>query len=253
MNTSLIAYCLHLADNAFIQGHRLSEWCGHGPALEVDMAIANIALDHIGAARSFYEYAAKLEGNGKTEDSYPYLRDVRAFKNILLVELPKGDFAETIARSFFFDAYQSLFYKALSESKEVQLAAIAAKSLKEVTYHLRFSSEWVIRMGDGTEESKERIQTALLKYWDYTGECFHASDIEKEMTAQGIAPDIAELKTAWEKIVSDCLQEATLSYPLHVEGAWFQKGGKTGLHTEHLGFILSEVQYLQRAYPDSEW
>ena len=253
MNPSLVQYILHLADNSFIYGHRLSEWCGHGPALEVDMALSNIALDNIGAARSFYQYAASIEGNNKTEDSYPYLRDVREFRNVLLVELPKGDFAETMARSLFFDAFQSLFYKALMHSHDTQLAAIGEKSLKEVTYHLRFSSEWVIRLGDGTDISKEKMQNAIHKYWDYTGELFSPSDIEKEMIASGIAPDISLLKAEWEKLISNTLEEAGLSYPLRADASWFQNGGKKGLHTEHLGFILAEVQYLQKTYPGADW
>lgn len=253
MNQSLIQYILLLADNSFIYGHRLSEWCGHGPALEVDMALSNIALDSIGAARSFYQYAASIEGDGKTEDSYPYFRDVREWRNVLLVELPKGNFAETIARSLFFDAYQFQFYMALMKSTNAQLAAIAEKSLKEVTYHLRFSGEWVIRLGDGTEDSKQKMQLAISKYWDYAGELFNASDIEKEMIEKGIAPDISFLKPAWEKTISDTLEEATLSYPLRAEGAWFQSGGKKGIHTEHMGFILTEVQFMQKSYPGSEW
>jgi ring-1,2-phenylacetyl-CoA epoxidase subunit PaaC len=249
----LLQYTLHLADNSFIYGHRLSEWCGHGPALEVDMALSNISLDCIGAARSFYQYAAEIEGNNKTEDSYPFFRDVRQFRNVLLVELPKGDFAETMARSLYFDAYQLLFYKSLMNSQDKQLAAIAEKSLKEVTYHFRFSSEWVIRLGDGTEESKQKMQHAISKYWDYTGELFSASDIEKDMIEKGIAPDISNLKTEWEKLITDTLQEATLAYPLRAEGSWFQSGGKKGIHTEHLGFILTEVQYMQKTYPGCEW
>lgn len=253
MNPSLVQYILHLADNSFINGHRLSEWCGHGPALEVDMALSNIALDNIGAARSFYQYAAQLEGGDKTEDYYPHWRTLREFRNVLLVELPNGDFADTIARSFFFDAYQFLFYKALTNSKDLQLAAIAEKSLKEVTYHLRFSSEWVIRLGDGTEESKEKMQASIHKLWDYTGELFSASEIEKEMIDEGIAPDISLLRSEWDKIIADTLEEATLSYPLRADGAWFQSGGKRGIHTEHFGFILAEVQYMQKTYPGAEW
>lgn len=253
MNNSLVQYILHLADNSFIYGHRLSEWCGHGPELEVDMALSNISLDSIGAARSFYQYAASIEGNGKTEDSYPYHRDVRAFINVLLVELPNGNFAETMARSLFFDAYQFLFYQELMKSADTQLAAIAEKSLKEVTYHLRFSKEWVIRLGDGTDTSKDKMQQAITRLWDYTGELFSSSEIELEMLAQGIAPDISLLKETWEKIISDTLEEATLSYPLRADGAWFQHGGKTGLHSEHLGYILAEVQYLQKSFPGAEW
>ncbi len=249
----MINYILHLADNALIYGHRLSEWCGHGPILEVDMALSNIALDNIGAARSFYQYAAEIEGNGKSEDSYPYQRDVREFKNVLLVEMPNGDFADTIARSLFFDAYQFLFYTALQKSSDKQLASIAEKSLKEVTYHLRFSKEWTIRLGDGTDESKQKMQQAINELWSYTGELFDASDIEKQMQEAGIAPDIALLKPMWEQLITETLEEATLSFPIQLQGAWFQKGGKTGVHTEYMGFILTELQYLQKSYPGLEW
>ncbi|HNB82051.1 MAG TPA: phenylacetate-CoA oxygenase subunit PaaC [Chitinophagaceae bacterium] len=250
---TLIDYILHLADNSFIYGHRLGEWCGHGPALETDMALTNMALDSVGAARSLYAYAAQLEGQGKTEDTYPYFRDVRAFRNVLLTELPNGNFADTIARSFYFDTYQFHFYTALQQSSNEQLAAIAAKSLKEVTYHLRFSREWVIRLGDGTEESKHKMQDAIHALWEYTGELFDASATEKQMQQEGIAPDIALLKPLWEKTVAETLEEATLSYPLQLEGGWFQQGGKTGRHTEHLGYILAEVQYMQKSYPGCEW
>jgi ring-1,2-phenylacetyl-CoA epoxidase subunit PaaC len=253
MNKELLHYIFHLADNSLIHGHRLSEWCGHGPALEVDMALSNIALDNIGAARSFYQYAAELEGNGKTEDDYPFFRDVTEFKNVLLVELPKGDFGDTIAKSFYFDAYQFVFYKALSKSCDKQIASIAIKSLKEVTYHLRFSSEWVIRLGDGTGESKQRIQKSILKYWEYTGELFAPSEIEQRMIEQEIAPNIAELKTEWLKIMTETIASAHLSFPLSVDNAWFQQGGKIGLHTEYMGFALAELQYMQKTYPNSNW
>lgn len=253
MNQELLSYVLHLADNSLIHGHRLSEWCGHGPALEVDMALSNIALDNIGAARSFYQYAAELEGNGKTEDSYPYFRDVTEFKNVLLVELPKGDFAQTMARCFYFDAYQFLFYSALSTSTDKQLASIATKSLKEVSYHFRFSSEWVVRLGDGTDVSKQKMQHAIHEYWEYTGELFAPSGIEKLMIAQGIAPDISLLKDEWNRLIVKTLEEATLAYPLSAENAWFQQGGKKGMHTEYMGFILTELQYMQKTYPNSTW
>lgn len=253
MNQSFIKYILQLADNCLIHGHRLSEWCGHGPILEVDMALSNIALDNIGAARSFYQYAALLEGNGKTEDSYPYHRDVRGFYNVLLLELPKGNFGETITQSLFFDAFQFHFYGSLAKSSDSQIAAIAEKSLKEVTYHLRFSSEWVVRLGDGTDESRKKIQEAIYKYWDYAGELFDASNAEKEMIAAGIAVDLTSLKPLWEKTIADTLQEATLAYPLSKENAWFHKGGKNGIHTEHLGFLLAELQYLPKSYPGATW
>lgn len=249
----MIDYILHLADNSLIHGHRLSEWCGHGPILEVDMALSNISLDNIGAARSLYQYAAQIEGEGKTEDSYPYYRDVRQFRNVLLVEMPNGDFADTIARCLFFDTYQFLFYSELKKSADAQLAAIAEKSLKEVTYHLRFSKEWTIRLGDGTNESKQKMQRAINEFWSYAGELFAPSETEKEMVAKGIAPDIAALKPEWEKRIAETLEEATLVYPISVQGGWHQSGGKTGLHTEHFGFILAELQYMQKSYPGCEW
>ena len=253
MNPSFLKYILQLADNCLIQGHRLSEWCGHAPILEVDIALSNMALDNIGAARSFYQYAALLEGNGKTENSYPYHRDVRSFYNALLLEMPKGNFAETIVKSLFFDAFQYHFYTALQASSDKQLAAIAEKSLKEVSYHLKFSSEWAVRLGDGTQESKEKIQEAIYTYWDYCGELFAPCETEKEMIASGVAVDISLLKPLWEKTIADTLQEATLAYPLSKENAWFHKGGKNGIHTEHLGYILAEMQYLQKSYPGASW
>lgn len=253
MYPSLIKYILQLADNSLIHGHRLSEWCGHGPILEVDIALSNIALDQIGAARSFYQYAAGLEGNQKTEDSYPYHRDVRSFYNVLLLELPKGNFGDTIVRSFFFDAFQFELYSALLKSTDTQIAAIAEKSLKEVTYHLRFSSEWLVRLGDGTEESHHKIQKSVYAYWDYCGEMFDMSDAEKDLLAAGVSVNTVALKSNWEQTVANTLEEATLSYPLAKENAWFHKGGKNGIHTEHLGFLLAEMQYLQKSYPGAEW
>ena len=253
MNNSLIEYIMHLADNSLIHGHRLSEWSGHGPILEVDIALSNIALDNIGAARSLYEYAAEIEGNGKTEDTYPYFRDVRQFKNSLLLELPNGNFADTMAKCFIFDAYQFYFYTALKNSTDERLAAIAEKSLKEVTYHLRFSSEWVVRLGDGTDESKQKMQNAIAEHWEYAGELFAPSNIELAMMEQGIAPNIATLKDAWQQKMAETIEEATLSFPLSNEKGWFQSGGKKGIHTEYLGFILSDLQYMQKTYPNSEW
>jgi ring-1,2-phenylacetyl-CoA epoxidase subunit PaaC len=253
MNNSLVEYIMHLADNSLIHGHRLSEWCGHGPILEVDIALSNIALDNIGAARSLYEYAAEIEGNGKTEDSYPYFRDVRQFKNSLLVELPNGNFADTIAKCLLFDAYQFYFYTALKNSTDKRLAAIAEKSLKEVTYHLRFSTEWAVRLGDGTDESKQKMQHAIAEHWEYAGELFAPSNIELEMIEQGIAPNMEALKDVWQQKLAETIEEATLSFPLSNEKGWFQSGGKKGIHTEYLGFILADLQYMQKTYPNSEW
>lgn len=266
----LLDYVLQLADNALIHGHRLSEWCGHGPILEQDIALTNTSLDHIGQARSLYQYAAQLynqldtttkeEGftssallqysNHATEDAMAYLRDAWDFKNALLVELPNKDWAYTIAKCFLYDNFMVLFYSALTKSTDNNLAAIAEKSLKEAIYHQKWSSEWVIRLGDGTEESKSRMQTALDDYWPYIGDLFLASASEKSLIAAGVAIDVAALWNTWKNEVALIVAEATLTLP---GNEWKQEGGKQGLHTENLGFILAEMQYLQRAYPNSEW
>lgn len=248
---ALIDYTLHLADNALITGHRNSEWCGHGPILEQDIALSNISLDYIGQARNFYQYAATLMGNGATEDSLAYLRDAIEFKNNLLLELPNGDWGQTILRQFFFSAFQYFQYTALQQSKDEQLAAIAEKSLKEVTYHLRWSSEWVIRLGDGTNESKSRMLAALEELWPYTGELFIPAVYENSTAAEQSGVDPSQLKTDWLNKIQTVLAEATL--PLPDAGVWMHHGGKQGKHTEHLGYILAEMQYLQRAYPNAEW
>ena len=245
MNEALLNYTLHLADNALILGHRNSEWCGHGPVLEQDIAITNISLDLIGQARNFYQYAAILKADGSTEDSLAYLRDIHEFKNCLLVELPKGDWAITILRQFLFSNYQYILYQQLQNSNDEQLAAIAAKALKEVIYHLRWSSEWVIRLGDGTEESHARMLKAIEELWRYTGELFIPADYEKEMKI-----DFIKIKEQWDLKVKAVFSEATLSMP---EKIFMQPGGKEGRHTEHLGYILTELQYLQRTYPSCEW
>lgn len=251
----LISYTLHLADNALIIGHRNSEWCGHGPILEQDIAISNIALDFIGQARNFYQYAAELTNASNpvanaTEDSLAYLRDAWDFKNNLICELPNGDWAKTILRQFFVSAYQYYYYQQLQNSSDQQLAAIAEKALKEVTYHLKWSSEWVIRLGDGTEESKRRIENALEEIWSFTGELFIPADYEKEMAANGTGVDVNIVKEKWDERIAAVFAEATITVPA---SKWAQSGGKNGVHTEYLGFILAEMQYLQRAYPGCEW
>lgn len=251
MNTNLINYTLHLADNALIIGHRLSEWCGHGPILEQDIAMTNIALDCIGQARNFYQYAAQLSGNGATEDTLAYLRDVLEFKNCLLAEQPNGDWGQTILRQFFFSAYQYFLYGQLVQSNDTQLSAIAEKALKEVTYHLRWSSEWVIRLGDGTEESHQRMEHALNELWPYTGELFMPAPYETSAAAEGYGVDPSSLKKQWAEKINAVLEEATLSIPSMDQ--WMQSGGKEGRHSEHLGFVLAEMQFLQRAYPGAEW
>lgn len=246
----LFNYVLQLADNALILGHRLSEWCGHGPVLEQDMAMTNIALDLIGQARSLYQYAAEVDGTGKTEDDLAYLRTIANYRNVLLVEQPNEDFAYTVCRQFLYDAYSHPFYLSLKNSKDQQLAAIAEKSLKEVTYHLRWSSEWMIRLGDGTEVSHQKIQVALNDLWAYSGELMMMSATETKLIGDGVAVNLELLKGEWMKKVDDILAQATLTKP---EKNWMQSGGKEGRHSEHLGFILAELQYLQRAYPGQEW
>ncbi len=243
--SNLINYTLHLADNALILGQRNTEWCGHGPILEQDIAITNISLDLVGQARSFYQYAAQLKADGSTEDSLAYLRTERDFKNCLLVEQPNGDWAQTILRQFLFSSYQYFLYQELQKNSDETLAAIAEKSLKEVSYHLRWSSEWVIRLGDGTDESHSRILKAIDELWRYTGELFIPVEYEKEA---GV--DVLLLKNDWSEKVKAVLTEATLPVP---ENIFMQTGGKTGTHTEHLGYILTELQYVQRAYPGCEW
>lgn len=250
MNQNLLNYTLQIADNALILGHRLSEWCGHGPILEQDIALTNIALDLIGQARSLYQYASEISGAEKSEDDFAYLRTETKYKNVLLVEQPNGHFGTTIMRQFLFDAFHFAFYERLAKSKDQQLAAIATKSLKEVTYHLRFSSEWVIRLGDGTEESHNKMQTSLNELWMYTGELFIASEADAQMLKEDIGVDLGEVKTFWNEKVEEIFKIATLSRP---EDKWMQKGGKTGQHSEHLGYILTEMQYLQRTYPGQEW
>jgi ring-1,2-phenylacetyl-CoA epoxidase subunit PaaC len=250
MINSLIDYTLQLADSTLILTQRNGAWCGHGPILEQDIAITNITLDLIGQSRNFYQYAAKLIGDGATEDSLAYLRTEREFKNVLLVEQENGDWAQTILRQFFFSVYQYFLYEKLQHSKEEQLAAIAAKSLKEVTYHVKWSSEWVIRLGDGTTESNERMQKAIQTLWQYTGEMFVPSDYEKALAEENIILDVSLLKDAWMEKVKSVFDEATLTIP---ENVFMQQGGKNGTHTEKLGYILSEMQYLQRVYPGAEW
>ncbi len=254
---SLIAYTLQLADNALILGQRNSEWCGHGPVLEQDIAITNISLDLIGQARNFYQYAASLinhsDGsavNPASEDSLAYLRTEREFKNLLLVELPKGDWAQTVLRQFFFSQYQYLLFQQLQFSKDEQIAAIAAKSIKEVSYHLRWSSEWVIRLGDGTRESHDRMEKAMNELWAYTGEMFEPAGYEKEMAVES-----EKIKKEWNEKVKVVLEEATLTLPPASEkgSGFMHSGGKNGIHTEYMGHLLTELQYMQRDYPGCEW
>lgn len=249
MPKNLLHYILHLADNSLIMGHRLSEWTGHGPMLEQDIAISNIALDHIGQARNFYQYAAQIKGQGATEDTLAYLRQDREFKNFLINELPNGDWAKTIGKLFFFSSYQYLLYQELVKSSDSQLSAIAEKSLKEVTYHRRWASEWMIRMGDGTEESHRRAQDAVNELFSFTGEMFIPASYELSLD-KDTGVNVSILKERWTIFINEILQKATLTNP---DSPWMQDGGKRGMHTEHLGFILAEMQHLQRTYPGCEW
>ena len=272
MNAQLFIYTLHLADNALILGQRNSEWTGHGPVLEQDIAITNISLDFIGQARNFYQYAATLYNNFNAaekdevdyliprlwksynrelqEDDLAFLRDERQYLNTLLTELPKGDWAVTVLRQFFFSAFQNFQYSELQQSRDAQLAAIAEKSLKEVAYHQRWSSEWVIRLGDGTEESHRRIQDALEELWMFTGELFQPAPYEEQVCSAGYGADVNAYQKAWQEKIARVFTDATLEVP---KQTWAQTGGKEGKHTEYLGYLLAEMQYLQRTYPNSVW
>jgi len=244
MNTLQTAYLLHLADTTLILSHRNSEWCGHGPVLEQDIALTNISLDLLGQARLFYQYAATLLGN-TDEDKLAYLRTEREFTNLLLAEQPNGDWGQTILRQYSFSQYQQLLFEQLQHHSDTQLAAIANKSLKETNYHVRWSSEWVIRLGDGTEESNQRMRHATDTLWTFTGEMFIAAPYESYAEI-----DASQVQQQWTNKVKQVLEEAHLSMP---EKTFMQQGGKTGTHTEHLGYILATLQYMQRTYPNATW
>lgn len=246
----LFQYTLQLADNALILGQRLSEWCGHGPAVEEDIALTNTALDLLGQATNLFKYAAEVEGMGRNEDQLAFLREATEYSNLLLLELPNGDYAKTIARQFFFSTWYYLYLRELAKSHNEFLKGFAEKSIKEVKYHWQHSSDWVKRMGDGTEESHKKIQNAIDEIWDYTGEMFLMSDVEQIALQENIGVDNTALKSEWRTIVESVLDEATLLCP---EEGWTHKGGKQGKHTEHIGFILAEMQYLPKTYPDAKW
>jgi ring-1,2-phenylacetyl-CoA epoxidase subunit PaaC len=248
--TPLVLYVLRRADDALILGHRLSEWCGHAPMLEEDMALANMGLDLLGQARELYSYAARVEDGGNDEDKFAYLRDVRQYRNLLLLEQPNGDFAHTMVRQFFYSAFADLYWRAMMKSTDATLAAIAAKSEKESAYHLRHSSEWMVRLGDGTNESHARAQAAIDDLWAYTGEMFHIDDSERELIDRGIAVDPATLHPQLLRSISDVVTKATLALP---KSNWMQQGGRSGRHSEHLGHLLSELQSLQRTFPGATW
>ncbi len=248
--TPLVLYTLRRADDALILGHRLSEWCGHAPMLEEDMALANMGLDLLGQARELYSYAARVEGNGNDEDKFAYLRDVRQYRNLLLVEQPNGDFARTMVRQFFYAVFADLYWRAMMKSQDATLAAIAAKSEKESAYHVRHSSEWMVRLGDGTEESHARAQTAIDDLWGFTGEMFETDEAERALIDADIAADPVTLRPSWLKMISEIVSQATLTLP---KSGWMQQGGRSGRHSEHLGHLLSELQSMQRTFPGATW
>lgn len=249
-NEVLQEYLLRLADSDVILGQRLCELCGKAPAVEEEMALMNVALDLVGQARNWYEYVAELLDDGRTADDLAYRRDAHQYRNALMVEQPNGDYAVTMARQFFFDAWHYLTLRTLVNAPDERVASIAAKAAKEVQYHLRRSSEWVKRLGDGTEESHERMQSAVDLLWRFTGEMIEGDDVEQQLFGAGLAPDPAQLASDWKGLVNEVLREATLTPP--PEDAWMYRGAKVGHHTEHLGYILAEMQFLQRAYPDAK-
>jgi ring-1,2-phenylacetyl-CoA epoxidase subunit PaaC len=250
---ALVEYLLRLGDDRLVLGHRLSEWCGHGPILEEDIALSNVALDLLGQATMFLRLAGEVEGKGRDEDALAYFREVVEFRNAQMVELPKGDFAFTIARQFLFDVYAVVLLDALSRSSNTELAAIAAKSLKEAKYHVRHSGEWMLKLGDGTDESHRRAQKAVDDLWRFTPELFAADDVDRAMLDAGVVPALTELKAQWETLVRDVMERATLTLPNEVPRAASTRGGRTGAHTEHLGHMLAEMQIIARSHPGAKW
>ena len=249
-DSALMTYTLRLADNANVLGHRMCEWCGQAPILEEDIALSNLGLDLIGQARSLYDYAGKVEGKGRSEDDLAYLRDSEMFVNVLLAEVPNGDFATTMLRHLLFSAYYYPFFIAMKGSKDETLAAVAAKAEREMAYHLRHSAEWVIRLGDGTDESKRRMEEAVYALWLFTGELFEKDAVDEALIASGVAIDPESIREQWNTTIADVFKRATLDVP---PNGWMQTGGREGVHTEHLGFMLAEMQFLQRAYPGAAW
>jgi ring-1,2-phenylacetyl-CoA epoxidase subunit PaaC len=250
MKNNLYNYILGIADNSLILGQRLGQLCGHGPSLETDIACTNISLDLFGQVRSYFQYAAKIAGDQRTEDDIAMLRKERDYKNVLLVEQPNTNFAFTIGRQFLFDVYHLAFLTELQNSNDFTLSVIAKKCVKEVSYHLRFSSDWIKRLGNGTSVSNEKMQEAINDLWTYTDELFYQTKADKKMVFEGVGVDVTKLKNNYYSHINDILLEATLKIP---ESKWFQTGGKEGIHTEHLGYLLSDLQYMQRTYPNMEW
>lgn len=249
-NEALINYCLRLGDSSLILGQRMSEWCSNGPILEEDIAMTNIALDLIGQSRTMLTYAGKLEGKGRTEDDLAYKREEREFYNTLLSERPNGHFGDTVTRNFLHSAFFYHLFHSLKNSKDEMIAAHAAKSIKEVTYHLRHSSEWLVRLGDGTEKSNNKVQESLNDMWEFTGDLFEMNEVDEILIKEGIAVDLTEVKKEWEKTVNQVIERATLIKP---EECYMQTGRLNAMHSEYLGHLIAEMQFLQRAYPEAKW
>lgn len=249
--TALLDFVTRLGDNSLIAGHRLSEWCSNAPYLEEDIAMTNMALDFVGASRILLTYAGKVEGKGRTEDDFAFVRKNEEFRNALLLEQPNGDFAVTTAKQFFYATFNYLLFSELQKSKDETLAGFAAKALKEVTYHLRHANEWVLRLGDGTVESKTRMQNGINEVWRFTGDLFATTEGDLLLEQEGIIPNVPELKTKWYEMISDILEKATLVIP--DLNAFQQKGSREGKHTEHLSYIVSEMQSIARVYPGVKW
>jgi ring-1,2-phenylacetyl-CoA epoxidase subunit PaaC len=247
---ALFEYCLRLGDTSLVLGQRLAEWCGHGPALEEDIALTNISLDLIGQTRAFYTHACTIENKGRTEDDLAFLRSERDFRNVLLAEQPNGDFAQTLLRQFLLSSFQVLQYSGLSNSKDETLSALAQKSLKEVTYHRRHSADWVVRLGQGTDESRRRMLSAIEELWMYVDDLFDSDETDQTLLKAGIAIDMAPMRKEWNMTVGEVFKEAGLSVP---EKHYSVRGSREGRHTEHLGHLLAEMQSLHRAHPGAEW
>ena len=250
MNDARFSFVLRLADTSLVLGQRLGEWVGHAPALEEDLGLANLSLDLIGQARLLLSYAGELEGKGRGEDQLAYLRDGAEYRNVSLAEQPNGDFGHTVVRQLLIDAWQLQLYDELQRSSDRRLAEIAAKALKETRYHFRYSAGWVVRLGDGTPESKSRVQSALDDLWRFTAELFTADALDEEMATLGVGPRLETLRPKWLARIDEVLGEATLTRPADVQYPWH---GKSGQHTEHLGYLLAEMQFLQRTYPGAQW
>ena len=250
LQKALYDYLLWMGDTTLVLGHRISEWCGHGPILEEDIALTNIALDLLGQARLYLTYAGEVEGKGRTEDDLAYLRDVMDYRNSLLVEQLNGDFANTIVRQFLFTAFSYHLQEALLSSTDERIRSIAEKAIKEVTYHLRHSSDWMIRLGDGTEESHAKVQNGLNDIWMFVDDLFVMLPGDKLLVDEKIIPDMGSIRKKWNETVKNVLDEATLNMPTE---AYMMKGGRESKHSEHLGYILTELQFLQRAYPGAKW